>query len=574
MPMAGPPSGGIPIAGPPSGGIPLGGPPPTQVVPPVQVVPPPEPAAAPAAALPSQGPPAQTIDSLRTRLAGLGVPESSFRIGRPTGRAWTMEQTDEGWRVGWYDRAFVAPAMFEDVADASAFLLGKLMMDAQGGTPGPVHVVLAQHPMGGRQPEMGASLSSDEPVSPSQELEVPHSAPNSQPPQPDYAPPGGYDLSKGFGPAPDDVGPGAPDDAFGPGAPDSFGPGAPDSFGPGAPDGFGPGAAPDGFGPGAPPPAREGFGPGMPSPERGFSAPDGGYGPPAGGFGPGAYTPEPPAAPDYGPPPVGPLPEPESGRHGRHGLPDVEANGHADNGRPDLGQPPFEPDGGFGGGPDSPGFLRADPHAGQRGPELERTEFARPDALLDSPPAGFERPDLASPRAGFDRPDLARPDSPRPGFARPDSPRPRPDSPHAGSPHAGEATTVAQPPPSRPAAAPVSGDWPISPLPGEPPLTLFRGKRLVELEPGTEIDRFGDDEGNLVYAFGTPFKERSLVPEWVDRPYRVYQVRQPVQVLTGAAIPWFDQPGGGTAYLLPDAIGELVAMGRLVEVDGRDRPPA
>jgi hypothetical protein len=133
---------------------------------------------------------------------------------------------------------------------------------------------------------------------------------------------------------------------------------------------------------------------------------------------------------------------------------------------------------------------------------------------------------------------------------------------------------VAQPPPSRPAAAPVSGDWPISPLPGEPPLTLFRGKRLVELEPGTEIDRFGDDEGNLVYAFGTPFKERSLVPEWVDRPYRVYQVRQPVQVLTGAAIPWFDQPGGGTAYLLPDAIGELVAMGRLVEVDGRERPPA
>ena len=51
----------------------------------------------------------------------------------------------------------------------------------------------------------------------------------------------------------------------------------------------------------------------------------------------------------------------------------------------------------------------------------------------------------------------------------------------------------------------------------------------------------------------------------------MYRVRQPVQVLTGAAIPWFDQPGGGTAYLLPDAVGELVALGRLVEVNGRER---
>lgn len=89
-----------------------------------------------------------------------------------------------------------------------------------------------------------------------------------------------------------------------------------------------------------------------------------------------------------------------------------------------------------------------------------------------------------------------------------------------------------------------------------------------------EIDRFGEDDGNLVYAAGTPFSERSLVPEWVDRPYHVYRVRQPVQALTGAAIPWFDQPGGGTAYLLPDAIGDLVAHGHLVEVNDRERPPA
>jgi hypothetical protein len=138
-----------------------------------------------------------------------------------------------------------------------------------------------------------------------------------------------------------------------------------------------------------------------------------------------------------------------------------------------------------------------------------------------------------------------------------------------------QATVLASRPPTNGAAsAPAGSEWPITPLPGEPPLTLFRGKRVIELEPGTEIDRFGDDDGNLVYAAGTPFTERSLVPEWIERPYHVYRVRQPVQALTGAAIPWFDQPGGGTAYLLPDAIGDLVAHGHLVEVNDRERPPA
>ena len=145
--------------------------------------------------------------------------------------------------------------------------------------------------------------------------------------------------------------------------------------------------------------------------------------------------------------------------------------------------------------------------------------------------------------------------------------RVEPPSPPRGEP----ATTLARPA-NGAAAAPPGAEWPITPLPGEPPLTLFRGKRMIELEPGTEIDRFGDDDGNLVYAVGTPFTERSLVPEWIDRPYHVYRVRQPVQALTGAAIPWFDQPGGGTAFLLPDAIGDLVAHGHLVEVEGADPP--
>lgn len=114
--------------------------------------------------------------------------------------------------------------------------------------------------------------------------------------------------------------------------------------------------------------------------------------------------------------------------------------------------------------------------------------------------------------------------------------------------------------------------WPIQPMRGEPPLTLFRHKRMEHLPAGTEIDRFGDELGNLTYDSGTPFEQRSLVPEWVNRPYHVYQLQRPLEVLVGVAIPWFDQPGGGTAYLLPSAVGDLLQNGELVEVDTDEHP--
>lgn len=114
--------------------------------------------------------------------------------------------------------------------------------------------------------------------------------------------------------------------------------------------------------------------------------------------------------------------------------------------------------------------------------------------------------------------------------------------------------------------APPPVEWPIQPMAGEPPLTLFRGKRLLELQPGTEVDRFGAPDGNLTYVAGTPFEQRSLVPEWVNRPYHAYRITRPMQALTGGAIPWFDQPGGGTAYLLPRTVAELLDNGDLVEI--------
>jgi hypothetical protein len=49
-------------------------------------------------------------------------------------------------------------------------------------------------------------------------------------------------------------------------------------------------------------------------------------------------------------------------------------------------------------------------------------------------------------------------------------------------------------------------------------------------------------------------------------------VQRPIESLYGIAIPWFEQPGGGSAYLLPASIEELVAAGDLLELDPGDPP--
>ncbi len=127
-----------------------------------------------------------------------------------------------------------------------------------------------------------------------------------------------------------------------------------------------------------------------------------------------------------------------------------------------------------------------------------------------------------------------------------------------------DAPPVTQPDLRRPAR---TYDGPIEPLSGEPPVTLFRNLRELELVAGTEIDRVGDPAGNLTYAAGTQYSQRSLPPEWANRPHHVYRLQQPLRVLIGTAVPWFDQPGGGTGYFLPVSVAELLADGALVEIE-------
>ncbi|HEU5473930.1 MAG TPA: TNT domain-containing protein [Actinophytocola sp.] len=462
--------------------------------------------APPPAALPSQGPPGVTIDALRGRLAALGVPASAFRIGPPGERAWTMEQTPEGWRVGWYDRDFVAPAMFEDVADAAAFLLGKIMLDNTV-RPEPIAPVPPPAP-----PAAPAPLA---PVPPSAALPVPRPATPPPPPVP-VAPPPPVAV-----PLPD------------PATPPELSP--PTTFMPAAE--LDPDPEPDAeatieSAPVEPPPAE-------PQPTLGV---------------PMEALLDPPSEPS-----LPPVREPVVDRTFSLFEPQVEPQSS------DLDDPRFAPW--------SNRHVAAEPAVDP----LEALVAGEPrHAEPDSPPP--VRPDptpVADLSAALNVPPVEAPAlpsrlAPAPLPAEPPPPPALPPAPNLGPVPPPAAPAMAAEPDRRP--GPIQQRWPIQPRPGEPPLTLFRGKRMMELAPGTEIDRFGDPDGNLTFVAGTPFGERSLVPDWIERPFHTYRVARPMRVLTGISIPWFDQIGGGTAYLLPEAIKDLVADGRLVEVH-RHKPP-
>jgi hypothetical protein len=106
--------------------------------------------------------------------------------------------------------------------------------------------------------------------------------------------------------------------------------------------------------------------------------------------------------------------------------------------------------------------------------------------------------------------------------------------------------------------------WSIQPFRGEPPLSLFRSKRLVLLQTGSKVLRFGDENGNLVHEGKAAFKETSLVAER-ERWRQEYEVLQPIEALGGITLPWGDSVGGAVAYLLPEAVGRYVESGALIK---------
>lgn len=109
-------------------------------------------------------------------------------------------------------------------------------------------------------------------------------------------------------------------------------------------------------------------------------------------------------------------------------------------------------------------------------------------------------------------------------------------------------------------------DWPIQPLPGEPPLTLLAEKHIAVLMPGRVVVRHGSAAGNMTFADGTEFSAMSLRAERREQGPRRYRVVRELRALSGRTVPWHNQPGGGTAYYLPRSIEEHLANGSITEV--------
>lgn len=95
----------------------------------------------------------------------------------------------------------------------------------------------------------------------------------------------------------------------------------------------------------------------------------------------------------------------------------------------------------------------------------------------------------------------------------------------------------------------------------------FEGNSITEvLQSGTRIDRYGYDGGTFVSPEGTSYTERALPPGTEQKPYKVYEVVQPIEVQSGKIKPWFDEKGGGIQYEFNRSIADLLDDGIIKEV--------
>lgn len=88
----------------------------------------------------------------------------------------------------------------------------------------------------------------------------------------------------------------------------------------------------------------------------------------------------------------------------------------------------------------------------------------------------------------------------------------------------------------------------------------FSGGPVVETlkEGALIVDRYGDSGGSFVSPRGTSIGERSLPIESRGDVYHVYRIKKDIEgVLSGRTGAWFEQPGGGWQYKLPNRIMDL-----------------
>ena len=98
-----------------------------------------------------------------------------------------------------------------------------------------------------------------------------------------------------------------------------------------------------------------------------------------------------------------------------------------------------------------------------------------------------------------------------------------------------------------------------------PPNDGFSGTpESVTLPARTTVERYGSPNGRYVAPVGTPPEALSLPPDKVGTSPDYYALLAPIEVQAGTAAPWFNQPGGGTQYILPDSITNLVRSGKMI----------
>jgi hypothetical protein len=83
------------------------------------------------------------------------------------------------------------------------------------------------------------------------------------------------------------------------------------------------------------------------------------------------------------------------------------------------------------------------------------------------------------------------------------------------------------------------------------------------LQPGSMVDRFGGNTGTFVAPRGTAFEARSLPADFANKPLNAFEVLKPINVDAGVSAPWFNQPGGGGQFELPQTVQELIESGHL-----------
>ncbi len=106
-------------------------------------------------------------------------------------------------------------------------------------------------------------------------------------------------------------------------------------------------------------------------------------------------------------------------------------------------------------------------------------------------------------------------------------------------------------------------------VPYYPPNNGFSATpKVITLNPGTLVQRIGDFKGRYLAPAGTPAPMLSLPPNQMGQPITIFEVQQPMQVLSGTVAPWFYQLGGGTQYFSPNmGVNDLVNANYLKRVE-------